>query len=97
MPPRLLQPSAGLRQILKAALDLRSGYAKILELTVVEPIQLGARGVTLVARDYGCEAAVDETAQVREPNRGPQSKWPGGRTLYVGQHRHGYVLQSGIR
>src|SRR5262245_60629462 len=94
MPPRLLHSRAGPRQVFKVAFDLRAVDAEILELAVVEPVQNGARGVTLVARDHRREKAVDETAQVRQPNRSSQSKWPGGGGLHVGQHSHGYVLQN---
>jgi hypothetical protein len=65
MPSRLLHSRAGLRQVFKAALDLFAAYAEIPELAVVEPVQDGTHGVTLVARDHRCEEAVDETAQVR--------------------------------
>jgi hypothetical protein len=73
MPARLLHSRAGLRQIFEAAIDLRAVYADILELAVVEPVQSGAHGVTLVARDHRREEAIDETAQVRQPNRRSQS------------------------
>jgi hypothetical protein len=94
MPPRLLHSRAGLRQIFKAALDLPAAHTEIRELSVVEPVQHGARSLPLVARDRRRGQAVDETAQVRQPNRSSQDKWPGGGSLHKGQHRHGYVLRS---
>ncbi|WOH66655.1 hypothetical protein RX331_02335 [Bradyrhizobium sp. BWA-3-5] len=93
----MLHSRAGLRQIFKIALDLRAAYAEIRKRAVVELVKGGAGGVTLVARNHRCEGTVDATAQMRQPNRSPQGKWPGGGRLYVGQHCHGYVLQSGIR
>jgi hypothetical protein len=66
VPAGLLHSRARLCQFFEPALDLGAGHCEILELAVVEPVQGDARGVTLVACDYRCEEAVDETAQARQ-------------------------------
>jgi hypothetical protein len=97
VPAGLLHSRAGLRQFFEPALDLGAGHREILELAVVEPVQGCARGVTLVACDYRCEEAVDETAQARQQNCRSPSKGPGGGGRNRGQHRHRYFLSKRSR
>ena len=66
MPARLLHPCPHLRQLLQPRVDLGAGQGDILEMTVVEPVQGDAGGVTLVAGDYRSKEAVHHATPARQ-------------------------------